>query len=318
MKQQYLEELRILLNDFDITEDELNDILNDYQQMYEDGERKGLSDEEIYVLLGTPEKVKNELNDSFSPKMTCPRQENHKIVAIMPFLSVILYFVMGSAFHLWHPGWLIFLLIPITAIISNQSHSVIQSLTALSPFIATITFFLVGYYTGVYHPTWLVFLLIPFLGAFNDKKSIRSYGFAIILLISVGLYLFINYYYQEPKLGLLVFLLPIIYGIFTGDFIIQFRFDNQHIAVPLTFFLSMIIYFTFGVLFHSWTYLWMIFLLIPMVAILSAKKGKNTIVALMPFISVILFFSLGFFFGLWAYSWIAFLLIPMVAILVNA
>lgn len=39
----------------------------------------------------------------------------YQILKIVPITSIaiILYLIMGFAIHLWHPGWLIFLLIPL-------------------------------------------------------------------------------------------------------------------------------------------------------------------------------------------------------------
>jgi hypothetical protein len=69
------------------------------------------------------------------------------------------------------------------------------------------------------------------------------------------------------------------------------------------------------VFFNSWGYLWLIFLLVPVVSILAYSQKKDKFLALTPFISIVIFFLLGYFFDLWSYAWIAFMLIPIVGIL---
>ena len=59
----------------------------------------------------------------------------------------------------------------------------------------------------------------------------------------------------------------------------------------------------------------MIFLLVPMIAILTGKDKKHLLVALSPFVAVIVFFTLGYFFNLWIVSWLAFLMIPILGII---
>ncbi|MDP3131146.1 MAG: DUF1700 domain-containing protein, partial [Bacillota bacterium] len=57
MKKQYLSEIRTLLGRYVITALEIEDIINDYDRMYEDGLAKGMNDAEVIDFLGKPEKV---------------------------------------------------------------------------------------------------------------------------------------------------------------------------------------------------------------------------------------------------------------------
>ncbi len=318
MKQQYLEQLRVQLQCYDMTSDELKDIINDYEQMYNDGLSRGLSDEEVYAFLGKPEKVVDDLKDNYAYIETNIRSHNGKIIAVMPFVSVLLYFFLGMFYDFWHPGWLVFLLIPVSAIILNKNKNLISTLTALSPFIATTVFIIIGYFTHIYNPTWSIFLLIPLIGALNSENRFQGIGFAISLLIASILYMYLGYTLGDWLLAATAFFIPIAFGLFTGSIKIHLFHQRQSLPITITFFVTVIIYFGFGFLYSTWAYLWMIFLLIPMIAIFLNVHDKNKIVALMPFMSTIIFFTLGYFFGLWAFSWIAFLLIPVVAIIRNA
>ncbi|MGD9909718.1 MAG: DUF1700 domain-containing protein [Candidatus Izemoplasmatales bacterium] len=318
MKQQYLEQLRVLMTRYDIQSDELKDIINDYDQMYEDGLSRGLTHEEIYAFLGSPEKVVDDMKDSYSYVGVKVKRHNSKLIALMPFISVILFFILGMGFNLWHPGWLVFLLIPMVAILLESKTSLVSMLTALSPFIATITFFIIGYIWGIYHPSWLIFLIVPMIGALGGKNKLQAYGFIGVMLVSIALYLFLGYTYNEWNYSGFVFLLPIAYGVMTGEIRISFAHSKMGKKMALTVIAALVIFFTVGYFFNAWAWIWMIYLGIPVMAILLNVKDRNKIVALMPFISVIIFYSLGYFLSWWAFSWIAFLLIPVVAIIKNA
>ncbi len=376
MKDKYLEDLRERLEDCDATASEINDILEDYSEMLDDAIGKNMSEEEIYSLIGTPKQVVKELKDQLNKDDDDYDYENdkaynhnkNKIVALMPFISVIIFFILGFVGGLWHPGWLVFLLIPMTAIIVNafnrrfleglvalspfiatisylgigfltgiwhptwlifliipilgiftgaRKMTFLELLTALSPFIVSITYFLIGYIYGVWHPTWLLFLLIPIIGILNEKNIWKLLAMEFSIIAAAGIYLYIGYELGIWNYSAFVFLIPI--GM--AQLILEnkpWHIDNENRYLFYITLILIVVYFVFGFTLDTWAYLWMIFLLVPMLAIFKNAKDKNMIVALMPFISVIIFFTLGYFFGWWEYSWIAFFLIPVTAIIKNA
>src|SRR5690606_23471249 len=67
----------------------------------------------------------------------------------------------------------------------------------------------------------------------------------------------------------------------------------------------------------GYTYGWLAFLLIPVIAILVNVEGKDKVVALTPFAAVVTFFTVGFTTGLWHPIWLVFLIIPITAISLN-
>ena len=75
-------------------------------------------------------------------------------------LAIISYIIIGFCYDLWHPGWLIFLLIPI---ISTFIHAVRRHNPDLFayPVLVVLVFLYVGFVYYVWHPTWVVFLTIP-------------------------------------------------------------------------------------------------------------------------------------------------------------
>jgi len=327
MKRQYLDEIRKLLGRYVITDAEIDDIIADYDRMYEDGLARGMNDATVIDFLGKPEKIVRELGDSYSRK---PGRgaKNGKIIALTPFIAVIVYFFLGFGLGAWHPGWLVFFLIPVTAIVlGNEERNLMSTLTALSPFAAVGTFFVLGEVFGAWHPGWLVFLLIPIVGALSDRKW-KGYVFAALLVLSAGIYLYFGYTQDAWALGALAFVIPLVFGAAVGavDTFVEWKTlgslprteRNFKIAMILVVFGAVALYVALGIAFLWWGYAWLVFLAIPMFAILAKAGSKGRIVALSPFIATILFFLLGFIFQAWAYAWIVFLLIPMTAIIKNA
>lgn len=75
-------------------------------------------------------------------------------------IAIVSYIAIGFCFDLWHPGWLIFFLVPI---ISTFIHAVRRRNADLFayPVLVVLVFLYVGFVHFVWHPTWVVFLTIP-------------------------------------------------------------------------------------------------------------------------------------------------------------
>ena len=75
-----------------------------------------------------------------------------------PVLVTMAYLVLGTVFHQWHPGWMIFLTIPLFYLPDSER----KPLRLLgNPVMVTIIYLLLGFFCHAWHPGWLVFLLIP-------------------------------------------------------------------------------------------------------------------------------------------------------------
>lgn len=78
----------------------------------------------------------------------------------MFLLILIAYLVIGCVWNAWHPGWLLFLLLPIW-------HSLVEAIEKKNancfayPVLATLIFFALGIFWFAWHPGWVVFLTIP-------------------------------------------------------------------------------------------------------------------------------------------------------------
>ncbi|MBU1145371.1 MAG: DUF1700 domain-containing protein [Firmicutes bacterium] len=365
MKSKYLAEIKKSLEKYEIESEEILDILNDYDQLYDDGLSRGLSDESVIAFLGTPEKIVKELTEGI--KHIEKPKKGSKLIALTPFISLVIYFILGFYFQVWHPGWLVFFLIPVTAIIVEMGHqkdkhittalspfftvityliigftyniwhptwlifliipvlaivnsrnerTSLQIITALTPFIATITFFSFGFYLDLWNPIWLVFFIIPMVGVLNDSNKTKIIIYEFLFALSISIYLFLGYTYGLWGYALLAFLIPFVYGISKND--IQIDIFHEGKEEWIVFLLCLVVYVTLGIIFKTtWAYLWVIFFLVPVFAIVKHGPKKQLFVPISPFLATTIFFLLGYFFELWSISWIAFLIIPVAAILNN-
>jgi uncharacterized membrane protein len=318
-KELYIDELKEVLQSYQVNQSDIDDVILDYSQMYDDALDRGLTNDEVYQLLGDPDHVISELRDTLTVKRQ--KQYKNKFVALSPFIAVIIFMVIGLTTNDYHPTWLVFLIIPMSAIILNTGKK--DKLVALSPFLALIFFITVGTYTQIWTPTWLIFLIIPLLGMFQIKNNLQKILSIGSLLIAIAFYLFMGYIQDDFSLGALGFILPIIVSIAYGNITLEFfnwkDIENRKngLALLSVIILSVLTFVLLGVFANGWAYAWMAFLFIPMVSIYLFDKTRK-LTPFMPFIAVIIFFSLGYFFHLFEISWIAFLLIPMVAVIENA
>jgi len=92
------------------------------------------------------------------------REEEKKRIlrknATYPTAISLLYLVLGFGFGLWHPGWLVFLTIPLNYI---HFHSWRERLT--HPVTVTLIYLILGFFFDLWHPGWLIFFVIPLVFA---------------------------------------------------------------------------------------------------------------------------------------------------------
>lgn len=90
-------------------------------------------------------------------KREAQKERHKKDAARYPVTITVLYLVLGGFFNLWHPGWLLFLTIPLHYIPFN---SVKERL--VHPVSITLLYLILGIFFDLWHPGWLIFLVIPF------------------------------------------------------------------------------------------------------------------------------------------------------------
>ena len=83
-------------------------------------------------------------------------QRKEKADAAWPVTVTVLYLILGFVFDLWHPGWLLFLTVPLQYL---RFDSFVDRL--LHPISVTLIYLVLGFFFDLWHPGWLIFLLIP-------------------------------------------------------------------------------------------------------------------------------------------------------------
>lgn len=78
----------------------------------------------------------------------------------MGLLITVIYIVIGCMWNAWHPGWLLFFLVPIWYSLVDAIEKRNASHFAY-PVLATLVFLCLGFFQFAWHPGWVVFLTIP-------------------------------------------------------------------------------------------------------------------------------------------------------------
>lgn len=316
MKAKYLEKLRDQLQDFQASKADIDEILNDYGQLYDDALAKGKSDEDIYQMLGEPRQVAYELIDTIKIKQH--KNKRNKIIALMPFISVIIFMILGFGWDLWHPGWMVFLLIPMTAIVLNSN--IKNAVIALSPFVTTLVYLLLGFKYDLWHPGWLVFFFIPVISIILNTR-LKEMFVALSPFVATITFILLGTYYDLWNPGWLVFLLIPMLGI------LHTRKLWKLIVWELSFVVAIAFYLYMGYVQGSWV-LGILGFILPVGT--SIMFGEYTFVWDLPkgpmrkkvyillstiLFAIAVFVLLGIFAQGWAYAWQIFLIIPVASII---
>ena len=93
-----------------------------------------------------------------------------KMDATLTLMAVCVYLWIGFSHDLWHPGWLLFLVVPILT-------TFIQAIKAKSanlfsyPVLVTLVYLYLGFVERIWHPTWVLFITIPiYYGTIGKRK----------------------------------------------------------------------------------------------------------------------------------------------------
>ncbi|VEU82846.1 HAAS signaling domain-containing protein [Acholeplasma hippikon] len=310
-KLVYINSIKQYFKEKNVITKQINSIISDYELLYDEALESGYSHDEIIKKLGTPESIYR----SLLADLTHEENPRDKFVALSPFISVIIFFVLGFGFSLWHPGWLVFLSVPLSAILLSRDK---EKYYVSSIFFTIIAYFIISYiYPAFYAYGTVIFVIPASLLLISDDKSWKSFSTVGVLFLCALAHQLYGHLTGNWDYTWLIYAVVIIYAIIVGK--IKFGFEKNKNDIFMGVFTLVLItgYLLFSLLVDGvWGWSWLVLLLIPVVAIYRSEKFKHP-VAYMPFISLWIFFGLGFGFGLWQISWIVFLLIPMVAILTE-
>ncbi len=314
-KKQFLEELFEELLERDVKMASITEIVDDHDAMITEAVENGVNEEEFVAKLGRPATIARTIS-RMEVKETGIRQ---KLIATSPFVATIIFFILGMQYDLWHPGWLVFLIVPIAGVVLGGRLKLKTMIMGLSPFLSLIFFVLYGTYGGDWHPTWVVFFIIPVLGfLFEDDPKKKYIGGTVFTLVPLA-YLYLELMY-DYSYSWLIFGILLIVGIWLGSIQISIGVGGDKKTQRETIIVSIligIIYVALGVLYSWWHPAWILFLLVPVYAMVRVKE-KIPFVAYTPFIATALFIILGEAFDAYMWSWIIFLMIPLAGIFTDS
>ena len=317
MKTDFLNKLKEKLVEYKACNKDIDEILSDYDQLYDDALNSGKTEEEILRVLGSPESIIYDLRDTLQTKKE--RNIKNKIIAVMPFLSLIIFFILGFYKDLWHPGWLVFLSIPVSALLLQTRLK--EGIISLMPFISVIAFLILGWGWGLWNVGWLVFLSIPIV-AILLKTPIKKVPVAISPFVAVITFFILGFFYNlwDPA-WLIFFIIPMI-GILYSKNIVKI------IIFELAFIIAIGFYLYTGYIGSSLIHGRFVMFLLPLAVGLlygdikfmygdfkGPQKKKAITMFLISLIALAIFIALGVFLDGWQWAWQVFLFIPMAAIL---
>ena len=98
------------------------------------------------------------------------------VVGLVALLCVGIFMILGFVFGWWHPGWIIFLAIPLTSMIADLIKNKGKSdvLVGLVAVLAAVVFLILGFSMGIWHVAWLVFLLIPITAIIRNMIRVAT------------------------------------------------------------------------------------------------------------------------------------------------
>ncbi len=317
--KKYLNELARRLEKFEMTQEERAEIIADYEAMIDDALAQGLSEVDIEAKLGDLTSLEAALKDDYNLKVKSSNR--HKYVALSPFVAIIIFFLVGFLWDAWHPGWIAFLLIPLSGLLFEGLHRGFRfKLTAMMPFITVIAFILIGTILEAWHPAWLLFLLIPTIAIIEsgdeylyEKITGLSLFFGMIAFVLIG------YFTGVYAPTWLLLLLPLFLGAFES------KHEPYRYRVLLALIVSVGLYIYLGLFVTNWVLALLAFtiyltigLLYGHITIVADYEGKHaTFLKLVFVMTVVLFLLVGYTYNAYGVSWLFLLMTPIVAVALN-
>jgi hypothetical protein len=312
-KNEFLFKLRDYLEDYDVVKQNIDEIIEDYEGIIEEAKENGEDEDSIVTRLGYPKEIARSLR---SHEKRVKKQDNSKYIALSPFVATIIYFILGFQYDAWHPGWLVFLIIPVAGVVFAGGMNLRTLLTALSPFFATLVYLYLGFMENIWHPSWIIFFIIPAFGVLNEKNISKRIGGFFLFTGFPLLYLYLELI-DFSSYNWVVFVVMGIIGFFMGyvQLGININDEKQSREVKVFLLLIAVAYVLMGYFFSLWHPGWLIFLLVPVYFMRKEdKNNKIPFVAYSPFIAVALFILIGEFYS-YSMSWLVFFIIPIAGVL---
>lgn len=85
------------------------------------------------------------------------------IVGLISLLAVVAFLIIGFTYRAWHPGWMVFLVIPVASILTDITikRSAVGAVSGVVWLLSIAAFLYLGFEYNKWHPGWLVFFAVP-------------------------------------------------------------------------------------------------------------------------------------------------------------
>ncbi len=191
------------------------------------------------------------------------------ITGLVAVLAAACFFIIGFMTGGWQYAWLVFLIVPITAIAGNiivKNNDLSGSVIGLIAVLAAAAFFVLGFGFDKWHPGWLVFLIIPVAAIVIDavrKKDVSGSIIGLTVVAAVVVFFILSFAYHAWSVSWLVFLaVPL-----TAMIIDISKKKDPYGAVGIVAMLAVAAFMLMGTYLDNWHIAWLVFLLIPVTAI---------------------------------------------------
>lgn len=142
-------------------------------------------DGSYYVVKGEEEEEKEKEKEPVKQEESDPlpegsfydtkegKKQNESWLNQIPYPLAIttLYLILGFFLNQWHPGWLIFLTIPIHYM--PEKEKTFPYLLG-NPVMVALIYLVLGFYLNFWHPGWMIFLAIPIIQSTRVKKKVNQ------------------------------------------------------------------------------------------------------------------------------------------------
>ncbi len=311
-KQEYLKALEVYLSEKQVIKKDIDLIISDYSDLYDEALDSGLSHTDVVSKLGNPNTIYEAIKDDVKHQM----HKHNRIVAITPFVAIITFYLLGFLGNLWEYSWMAFFIIPITAIIVNVKRK--DKFVALSPFVAVLIFMITGFTTGFWHPTWLIFLIIPVLAISINVKG-REKIVALSPFALTTIYILVSMFVDGFHIyGWAIFALTPILAIVLKPL------TPSRIILLITIVLAVVAHQVIGHMTQEWQFTWLVYLIPAIVALFfgdiqigvdfkNYKKHPVLLLLALMILTAYILVSILIPYA-WNWSWIILLGIPMLGI----
>ncbi len=108
-----------------------------------------------------------------------------------PIVVTLIFLLIGALFDLWHPGWMLFLTIPIyyTALGPEGGFDLNRIPFAL---LVSILYLVAGFAWDLWHPGWIIFFTIPLYYTMAGKLMKDRANQALIAVMVLGVFYLIG------------------------------------------------------------------------------------------------------------------------------